>query len=273
MITDGAFDSQNLAFWDESRVEYRAYWRYFDKATGHRAIRTATSKDFLRWQNQADLQYGNAPSEHLYTNAIRPYFRAPHLFLGFPTRFQPKHEQVEPILMTSRDGVTFKRWPEPLIPITAAKDRDGNRSNYMTNGLLQLPNKPNELSVYATEAYYAGPGSRVRRFTFRTDGFVSIHAGISAGEMVTRPLRFSGNGLEINYRAGKSGNVRVEILSSDGAPASDFALADCKKMTGDEIQARVRWKDGSDVGRLASQAVRLRFVIQDADLYALQFTK
>ncbi|MFH1264322.1 MAG: hypothetical protein ABIK89_01245, partial [Planctomycetota bacterium] len=56
VITDGAFDSQNLAFWDPFRREYRAYWRIFTagtttekvwKPTGYRAIRTATSPDFL----------------------------------------------------------------------------------------------------------------------------------------------------------------------------------------------------------------------------------
>ncbi|MDZ4289689.1 MAG: hypothetical protein U0984_17115, partial [Prosthecobacter sp.] len=173
VITDGAFDSQNIAFFDTVRGEYRAYWRYFTggytdergwKPTGVRAIRTATSKDFIHWDNQADLAYGDAPVEQLYTNAVMPYERAPHLFIGFPTRFQPAHQQVEPIFMSSRDGVNFKRWPDPLIPITAPKDRDGNRSNYMTRGLLFLPGNDREMSVYATEAYYKGPGSRVRRF-------------------------------------------------------------------------------------------------------------
>jgi len=150
VITAGAFDSQNLAFWDSVRGEYRAYWRIFSDKV--RAIRTATSRDFIHWDNQADVKYVDSPAEHLYTNAIRPYFRAPHLFLGFPTRFQPKHEQVEPVFMTSRDGVLFHRWAEALIPITAPKDRDGNRSNYMTNALLQLPGNDKELSVFATES-------------------------------------------------------------------------------------------------------------------------
>jgi hypothetical protein len=56
VITDGAFDSQNLAFWDAHSGLYRAYWRYFTggttdeknwKPSGDRAIRTATSKDFI----------------------------------------------------------------------------------------------------------------------------------------------------------------------------------------------------------------------------------
>ena len=33
VITDGAFDSQNLAFWDAARGEYRAYWRIFTGGT------------------------------------------------------------------------------------------------------------------------------------------------------------------------------------------------------------------------------------------------
>ena len=96
MITEGAFDSQNLAFWDPVRGEYRAYWRIFTagvdrrkdwKPAGVRAIRTATSKDFLNWGPQADVKYVDSPAEHLYTNQIKPYYRAPHIFIGFPTRY------------------------------------------------------------------------------------------------------------------------------------------------------------------------------------------
>jgi hypothetical protein len=33
----------------------------------------------------------------------------------------------------------------------------------------------------------------------------------------------------------------------------------------------VVWKQGSDVGKLAGQPIRLRFVLNDADLYAIRF--
>jgi len=260
VITAGAFDSQNLAFWDAVRGEYRAYWRIFtDKV---RAIRTATSKDFIHWENQADLKYVDSPPEHLYTNAVMPYFRAPHLFIAFPTRFQPKTQQVEPIFMTSRDGVLFRRWAAELIPITAPKDRDGNRSNYMTWGLLQLPDNDRELSVYATEAYYKGPGSRLRRFTFRTDGFVSVHAP-SAGELLTKPLRFTGNTLELNVR----GSVRMEIRDVEGKRI----LNESESISGDHIAHVVKWKRGDNLSDLAGKPVRLRFELSDADLFSIKF--
>jgi hypothetical protein len=275
VISAGSFDSQNTAFYDAERGEYRAYWRYFTggytdergwKPKGVRAIRTATSKDFLNWEKQTDLQYGDAPLAQLYTNAVRPYARAPHLFLGFPTRYQPKQEQVEPVLMTSRDGVNFRRWEEPLIPVTAPKDRDGNRSNYMTLGVLQLSGNDRELSVYATEAYYKGPGSRIRRFTIRVDGFVSASA--VKGELITKPLTFSGSKLTVNIAS--QGTTRVELQDADGKALPGFALEDCTPVQGDFIDRAVVWKGGS-LAAIAGKPVKLRFVLQQADLFALRF--
>ncbi len=267
VITDGAFDSQNLAFWDAERGHYRAYWRIF--AAGTRAIRTATSSDFLHWEHHADLAYGEAPVEHLYTNAVMPYVRAPHLLIGFPTRYQPKTEQVEPVFMTSRDGVRFRRWRGELIPITAPRDRDGNRSNYMAWGVLQLPGQDREMSVFATEAYYKGPASRVRRFVFRTDGFVSVHAP-ERGELVTPPLRFAGTGLEINARTAAPGGIGVEIQDDSGRPLPGLSVTDCLPVRGDDIAFRVTWKRGG-LKDLAGRPVRLRFVLENADLFAMKF--
>ena len=96
VITNGAFDSQNLAFWDPTLGKYRAYWRTFTegittakvwKPAGYRAIRTGSSSDFLNWGDEADLIYEDSPDEHLYTNQIKPYYRAPHILIGFPVRY------------------------------------------------------------------------------------------------------------------------------------------------------------------------------------------
>lgn len=270
VITDGYFDSQNLAFWDTNRKCYVSYYRDFRGPKKLRDIKVATSPDFINWSTGTYLTYNDFLEEQLYTNAIRQYFRAPHLYVGFPTRYQAKTEQVEPILMTSRDGAHFNRWPEPLIPITAPKDRDGNRSNYMAHGLIQIPGQDREISVFGTEAYYEGPGSRVRRFTFRTDGFVSVNAE-AAGDMLTKKLQFFGNTLQLNYAAQEGGSLQVEILDEQGKPLPGFALADCPPLTGNEISQTVTWKAGSDLSALAGKTVQLRFALKQADLYALQF--
>ena len=271
VITEGAFDSQNLAFWDHHSDGYRAYHRNF--RNGVRGIMTETSEDFLTWTEPEYIRLPDAPNEHLYTNAIRRYDRAPHLLLGFPTRYLPKEGQrVEPTFMSSRDGTTFHRWIEPVIPEDAPKDRKGNRSNYMTNALLTLPSPansdkaaPRELSVYGTEAYYTGPDSRVRRFTYRTDGFVALHADETGGVMTTRPIVFAGEVLSLNYRTAKDGHVRVQLIGSDGTP-----IATSKKLSGDEIDVQLDL-DRVKVHAAAGQPVRIRFELKNADVFSYRF--
>lgn len=79
VITDGAFDSLNVAYWDVARAEYVAFFRDF--RDGVRDIKTCTSKDFLHWSEPQWLVYEGASAQHLYTNAIVSYFRAPEFFV------------------------------------------------------------------------------------------------------------------------------------------------------------------------------------------------
>ena len=272
VITEGAFDSQNLAFWDKHTQLYREYHRTF--VDGKRAIMTGTSKDYVNWTKPVLLKYLDAPAEHLYTNAVRPYERAPHIVIGFPTRYLPDEGQrVEPTFMASRDGVTFKRWLEPVIPKTAPEDRGGNRSNYMTWGLIELPDRPNHYSVYATEAYYTGPDSRVRRFEYRQDGFVSVRGGAKGGELLTRPIVPGelAERLVLNFQTADGGFVRVGLDGMDGKPIPGYGLTDCSPLEGDSIRKNVKWKDGADISTLRSKTVRLRFQLKKADLYSIQF--
>jgi len=73
VITRGAFDSQNLAFWDANRKKYVCYSRLF--IDGVRSIQFCKSSDFVNWTDPVKLAYVASPNEHLYTNAIMPYFR------------------------------------------------------------------------------------------------------------------------------------------------------------------------------------------------------
>ena len=111
----------------------------------------------------------------------------------------------------------------------------------------------------------------MERLLLRLDGFVSVNAPYDGGEMVTKPFTFTGTELEINYRTGVSGFVRVEIQDEAGIPIPGYTLADCPEIIGDEIMRVVAWKGGADVAQLAGQLVRLRFAMKDADLYSFKF--
>ena len=289
LITKGDFDSQNTAFWDPHAGLYREYHRirFFRNPEGElilgglrarpgfRSIMTGTSKNFLNWTSWTEpelLEFDDdIGPQHLYTNAVMSYPRAPQILIGFPTRLLPEEgNRVEPVLMASRDGRRFKRWDQPVIPEDAPEDRKGNRSNYMAWGLVPTPGNDREYSVYASESYLSGPDTRLRRFTYRVDGFVALHGGKEGGQLITRPLQVGGGHLEINYLARPGGHVRVEIQDAEGRPLTHFSAADCDPLTGDEIARMVTWKtDGN--GPFTEESVRVRFEVQDADLFSFRF--
>ena len=274
VLTEGRFDSQNVAFWDAERDCYVAFYR--DSLGGFRAVRTATSRDFLHWSEHRFLGYRGAARRHLYTNAIRRYDRAPHLLIGFPTRFLPRNkfpdrpDWTEPILIAGRDGYSFRRWDDPIIPANT-RATIGNRSNYVSWGLVQLPSKTNEYSLYAAEDRRTGNSMRLRRYSYRTDGFVSLSSRGSAGELLTKPLKFSGNRLVVNYSAKSGGSLRVELQDATGNPIPGFGAENCHKITGNSIIQSILWKNDPDLSSLAGESLRLLFKLKDADLYSFQF--
>ena len=119
--------------------------------------------------------------------------------------------------------------------------------------------------------HYAQPSWHIERLTLRLDGFGSVRAPYQGGEMLTRPLVFSGDSLVINYATSAAGSLRVEVRDMEGRPIPGFSLAECREIIGDEIERRVTWEGRPDLGQLSGKPVRLRFVMKDADLYSLRF--
>ena len=125
--------------------------------------------------------------------------------------------------------------------------------------------------MYVTENTMQERTAYLRRHTLRIDGFVSVTAPLGGGELITKPLRFAGNRLMLNYSASAAGSIQVEIQDAAGQPIPGFTLADAPEIYGDSLAQAAPWKEGSKLDSLASQAVRLRFVLKDADLFSFQF--
>lgn len=278
LISEGPFDSLNQVFWDEVQGQYVAYMRGF--INGVRTVRRATSDDFIHWSKPQYCDFGDTPLEHIYKNNMRPYFRAPHIYLAFAKRFVPERHLVtefqypgvsDCVFMSSRDGIHWdRRFMEAFI--RPGLNRGNWRCRNIQVGLSLIPISSEEMSLFWIENYY-GPGCRLRRGSLRTDGFVSIHADYSGGELLTKPLTFEGRELVLNYSTSAVGSVQVELQNAAGEPVAGFTLDECPEIFGDEIEHVVAWKGGSDVSALAGQPIRLRFVMRDADLYSLRFQK
>jgi hypothetical protein len=243
-----------------------------------RAVATASSDDFVHWSDPTPIELGNTPLEHFYTNATLPYFRAPHYYFSFPKRFIPNRRRLpdeeemgvsEGIFLSSRDGLHFDRtFMEAFIRPGRDSLNWGDRSNMPVWGIVQTA--PDEMSVYFSQ-HYGYPTNHVRRGVLRLDGIASAEAGYEGGELLTKPVRFSGSQLILNYATAASGSVQVEIQDLDGKPFAGFSLADAKELYGDEIAEAYSWESGGDASSLAGRPVRLRFVMKDASLYSYRF--
>lgn len=305
VLTKGAFDSHNIAFWDPARKKYVLYYRVIEKIGGvsRRAIAVVRSDDMINWSSPEPLAYGDSPPQEMYTNGIGPYFRAPHILFGFPTRYvahktNPHGQELEPVklrkqlaaayervgsdltdglFMTSRDGTNFRRWDEAFFrPGPQAQGRWVYGDNYQSYGLFQTKNADgslsDDLSFLMSEQYWRDGKTCARRYSIRMDGFVSAQAPLKGGELVTKPLRFSGNRLVVNYATSAAGSLRVELQSVDGEPLENLRLEDSVEHYGDTIRQTIKWKQGSDVSKWAGRPVRVRFVLRDGDLYSFRFT-
>jgi hypothetical protein len=302
-ITDkGKFDSHNTAFWDPEKQKYICHFRDFHDRnnTRIRDIRRIESLDFKTWSKQEAIAYtDNRYDYHMYTNGIQPYYRAPHLYIGLPARYTERIEwtsaydrlcgaqqrkrrmQYHPryglaltdgLLMTSRDLETWVRHNEAFIrPGPESRLRWVYGDGYAGHGLVptQAENKgeDDEISLYVSGNHWSDEPVQVWRHTIRADGFISLNAGYEPLEIVTKPIRFKGDKLEINFATSAAGESVVQLCDELGNILPGYASA---PQFGDSIDRQIDFP--KPVKTLEGTPVRLRFILRDADLFSFKFS-
>ena len=291
LFPDFALDSQNVLAWIPSENQYAIYMRDWTGAQpgkpygGVRTIARSVSKDFTQWSAPERMSFGNTETEHLYTNATHPYFRAPQILIALPFRFSPEKQvlseeelirfEVDPtqrkgvsdaVLMTSRGGNVYDR--EFLTSFIRPGTDQRNwaaRSNMPALGII--PTGDTEMSFFVTRAY----GTKdvyLERMTLRKDGFASLHAGYEEGFAVTKPVVLHGNMFSINYSTSSKGYIKVVFLDEEGKEIPGFGVADAEEITGDKIDGKITWKSGKTIHGLSNRKVRIKFIARDADIYS-----
>lgn len=290
VITQGAFDSQNVAFWSTPEQAYVCYFRTWSQGTweGFRTVSRCTSPDFVHWSDPVQMGFGDTPMEHLYTNQTTPYPGAPQLYLGIAARFMPGRRviteaqaaalKIDPgyfgdcsdgVVLTSRGGSVYDRtFMEGYIRPGIGPEHWTSRTNYPARGIALIDDKT--WSFYV-QADYGQPGARLDRYALRADGIAALRAPYTGGTMTTRPLTFEGEALILNFATSAAGSIRVAVLDAGGQPLPGFGLEDCPPLIGNEIARAVAWDGDGTLKALAGTSVRLHFEMQDADLFALHF--
>ncbi len=273
---------------------------YPDPRDEKRLLRSAclsTSPDLIHWSPLHPMSYGDTPREHIYETGTFAYYRAPdqyiclanRLFIGrraledseiaslkiIPTRngsrtYTYDNDINDLILLSTRPGSsTFHRqFMEAFVRPGRNPGNWTSRDNYSGSWVYQTG--PDEMSFLVTRQHRQ-PGNHIQRFSLRLDGFASINAPYAGGEMVTTPIIFAGDHLELNYATSAAGQIQIEIQDAAGQPLPGYTLADSAVLIGDRIAGAARWHGGAGLAKLAGRPVRLRFVMRDADLYSYRF--
>ncbi|MCL4402249.1 MAG: hypothetical protein M1436_06260, partial [Acidobacteria bacterium] len=171
-----------------------------------------------------------------------------------------------------RDGIHWERYGRsPYVRLGLPGELD-SKGIYMGLGMIRRGGEIYQYYAGASADHGGGRGgSAIFRAVQRVDGFVSVAAGPSGGDLVTPHLRFAGRRLTLNVDTSASGAVRVEVLGADGKPVPGFEMSNCRPVIGNEIAYQVNWENAPDLSGMQQDGVSLRFELRNAHLYAFQF--
>ena len=257
-------DSQNVVFYSEVEKCYVMYirvWKNSDNIGKLRTFAKVTSKDFLNWSDIEFLKV-NRKGEHLYVSGLAPYSRAPQYYAGVATRyFGNRGSATDTALVFSREGKgiirpTYEAWVRPGLD----PERWLNRMNYTAWGIVQ--ETPESMLLYHNRKHLM--------YRLRTDGFVSLHAGLTSGTALTKVLTRSGGNLEFNLSTSAGGGFRVEVCDENGKTIPGYSFNDMKEFYGDTIAFVPQWK-GRTFADLPAGKFRLRLKMHECDIFSISF--
>ena len=273
---------RSMFWWDPNkRIFAGAAKRSHNKK---RAQAYAWSRDMLNWTVTPDWIHQCDERDHPGDEGEAAYgFPYGSQWVGFAEMRRVRKGQVGVVdhgtkinweLLTSRDG---RKWERPLREMFFP---DAGMNTWRYQVFKIFANAPIERDGRLL-IYYGGktgtvpvetgmkPFQALCMATLRKDGFVSLDARDTGGELVTKPLLFAGRELVLNQVTERGGRLRVEVQDASGKAIPGFRLADCEVIEGDHLQRTVRWK--KPISSLAGRSIRLRLSLKRSRLYSFRF--
>ena len=304
--TKGHFDSHNTVHFRDGR--YACYFRSMHNESGEdvrdwghnyiRDIRVMYSDDFKSWTEPEILKYNDANDYQMYTNCVFPYERAPHILVGFPSRYFEKkdwtacEEQLASAAIKKKamtDGYDGKRSGLAVTDCMFMCSRDGKHwhrynQSFMTPGIENEHNwvygdcfPAYGLIDSGKETYYmysmgrrrsVGLPREINRYEIRKDGFACYMAEEDERIIVTKPLVFEGKDLYLNFSTSAFGYIYADVLDKDG---NELSHKSSFEIYGNTISRKISFADDSDFSEYEGKTVRLRFKMRDAQLFSMKF--
>jgi hypothetical protein len=272
-------DTQIICEYDAQRRKYVGYfrdWQVGDQAfptdtpapsawinVGRRAIGRAETDDFRTFplpQRLLDPRLDRRPSQVLYTNCKTTFPGAPDQHLLFPAVWEMADDTTTIDLASSADGLVWN-WV-PGAPVFAHPN------------LIELLGGDFALPYTGYDVPHKYPRGQ---FQYSTGYAIWPHGRLVAleaperGEFATVGILPPGQRLTLNAFTARAGFVLVEAVGLDGQPLPGRSFAEAVPIVGDQPRAPIRWREHEELGLAPGEAVILRFRLERAQLFWVEF--
>ena len=110
------------------------------------------------------------------------------------------------------------------------------------------------------------------RYTLRTDGYGSLHAGYAEGEWISKPLQYKNGKLEFNLATSVMGSFKVELQNADGVPMKGYTMNESDTFYGDSIAYTPTWKGQSKLPFKKGDIFRIRCLARECDIFSFMIS-
>lgn len=221
------------------------------------------------------------PSEVLYTNCKTTMPGQPDNHLMFPAVWNMDSDATRLVMMSSTDGRVWHWVPGGTVLDTGAFGTFDGGAIFASPNLVEFANGDFALPYNGYRFPHKYPRGHegfppTLGFAVWPKGRICAVEAEGLGEFTTVGFIPPGNRLRINAETRRGGWIVVEVcalsrgcMDLKAIPGRSFD--DCAPVIGDQFRTLVTWKEGEDLGVPVGQPLALRFRMNQASIYALEF--
>ncbi len=262
--------NQNVVF-DPKLKKYVIFSRL---GFGRKIARTE-SEDFLHWTEPelvVECDERDGPGTQFYGAGVDLY---EGLYIAMLWMYREGGDgKIDTQIAVSRDGFHWTRVADRAVWLKLGEDDSWEGG--MVRSVERIINRGDLLYVYycGVHGAHTGPNrQKVERkyptciglVTLRRDGFVSLRADEQEGIFLTDTFQLPEGKLHLNADAQK-GSIVVSLCDAEG----NALCGPSKPIQADVLDGKVRWEKAIPKD-LRGKNVRLKFTMQNADLYSYWF--
>jgi hypothetical protein len=292
-------DGMETAYYDTRRKKYVVYTRTW--VVGKRSARWSGDPQTRTWMGEfhgagrraiglmESDTFGNfdlsrtiiepvpgevSPTQVFYTSIHSTIPEAPEQHLMFATVWDTRDDTSTIEVWSSSDGLVWNRIPGPPVLETSAFGAWDGGCIFSFPSLFELPNGDFALPYKGynlPHKYPRGHMTLAPGYALWPKGRIVAVEAQEIGEFATVGVIPPGRTLRINTLTKRAGSVRVEIANINDEVYSGRSFAECDLIQGDQYWKTVTWNGQSDLGFEEGDGVVIRFKLDRAKLFGLEF--